>query len=416
MERAYAKLIKRFILLFIVVTFLALTGCWDKQELEERAYVIAMGIDKNKQDEKFIDVTFQIANPQVGSSASGDEANEPPSDIVTITATDISAAKELAHTIVTRRVSFRHLETLIVSEEFARSEMSHNVIASTIIEPEVRHSMKVIVSKENVREFIDANRPKLETRPHKYYQFMHERWRDVGYAPDADLNRYFQRLNGELYLAAYATAEKTNQEPVVNGYTAGEVPQKGGDPVQMSGSAVFRYGKMLGTLSGAETRISLFLREKAFMRNAFSTFTDPLKKNFTISARILEMQAPKVKLHLENEPIEIDVTVSVRLQMMSDLSLTNYSTNAKNQQILRESVQDQLKEKTEALIKKTQEEFEAEPFMWHLVARRQFKTWQEYKDFNWEEKYRNANVNVTYNVEIANFGEQGEPATLGKKD
>lgn len=407
--------IKKFFLLCAVTSLFVLTGCWDKQELEERAYVVVIGIDKHEK-ENFIEVTFQIANPQVGSSARGDEANEPPSEIITLSAPDISAAKELANSIVTRRMSFRHLQTLIVGEELARSDFHHRVMSSMIIEQETRRAISYIVSKEPAKAFIHANKPMLETRPHKYYQYMRERWEDVGFVPDANLNRYFQRLGGELFLTAYATTEKLNSEPKNEGYSAGELPQQGGDPVQMLGSAVFQYGKMIGTLSGRETRISLALREKAISRNAQDTFIDPLRENFPITARITSVQPPRIKIDLSKSPIDIDVSLQVRLQMMSDLSLTNYSTNAKNQNILKRSLREQLTKRTLDMIEKTQNEFKAEPFLWHLKTRRQFKTIQSFEAFDWEEKYQNANVKVHYNVEIANFGEQTKPAKLRKPE
>lgn len=404
---------KKLSFLCVVTALFVLTGCWDKKELEERAYVVVVGLDKHE-TENYVEVTFQIANPQVGSSARGDEADEPPSEIITITATDISNAKELANSVVSRRMSFRHLETLIVGEELARSDLHHHVISSMIIEPEVRHSMSFIVSKEPAKQFIYANKSALETRPHKYFQYMRERWEDVGYVPDANLNRYFQRLGGELFLAAYATAEKLNNEPTNRGYTAGEVPQQGGDPVQMIGSAVFQYGKMKGTLSGRETRIVLALREKATSRDAQDTFVDPLRENYPITAQITVVEPPKVKLNLKQNPVDIDVSLQVRLKFTSDLSLTDYSTNIKNQNILKKSLQEQMTKRTMETIKKTQDEFQSDPFLWHLKARRHFRTIQAFEEFDWEETYRNANVSVHYNVEIANFGEQTKPAKLRK--
>ncbi len=405
---------KRLVYAFTVSSLFLLSGCWDKAELEEQAYVVVMGLDQHEEDENAVKVTFQIANPQVGSSARGDEADEPPSDIVTLVASDVAIAKEQVHAIVTRKISFRHLATLIVSEKLARSDQHHQLIASLIIDPEVRHAMSFIVSKEEAKDFIHANKPRLETRPHKYFQFMRERWREIGYVPDSNLNRYFQRLGGELFLAAYATAEKNNAQQPRKGYLAGELPQEGGDPVQIIGSAVFRYGKMIGTLNGRETRTALFLREQSFVRNAMETFTDPLNEKFEISARIIEAYDPDIKLNLKKNPIEIDVTIPVRLQMVSDLSLTDYSTNLKNQTRLKKSIQKQLEKRTMEMIKKTQEEYQSEPFLWYLNARRHFRTLKEYEAFNWSEKYKNAKVSVQYEVEIANFGEQTKPAKLRK--
>lgn len=403
---------KQIFFLYAVATLFLLTGCWDKMELEDRAYVVVLGIDKSE-DENYVDITFQIANPQVGSSATGDESMlEPPSDIVTITAIDVAAAKDLVNSIVTRRVSFRHLQTLVIGEDLARTEQSHHIVSSAIIEPEIRHSMSFIVSKEPAQQFINNNKPAMETRPHKYYDFMRRRWKELGFVPDANLNRYFQRQFGELFLAVYATTEKTNEEPTDEGYTSGDLPQQGGDPVQMVGSAVFKYGKMIGTITGRDTKITLALRDRSGIRSGLETFQDPINANYPISVRMFQVSNPDVKLSLHKNPIQIDVTMPVRLEVVSDLSLTNYSTNMKNQQILKESLKKQLEEKTLESIQKMQEEFKAEPYLWHLKARKKFWTLKEFEDYKWEEKFADANVTVNYEVEIANFGEQTKPAKL----
>ena len=48
-----------------------LTGCWDKEEVEDNAYVIGLGLDKSEKSDKMIKITMLIANPEVGSMQGG---------------------------------------------------------------------------------------------------------------------------------------------------------------------------------------------------------------------------------------------------------------------------------------------------------------------------------------------------------
>lgn len=220
------KLLKLFFLLLPVS--LILVGCWDKSELEERGYAVVIGIDKSEKDH-MVDVTFQIENPQVGSSSLATAPNEPPSDIITITATDILSAKELANSIVSRQIDLSQVETIIVGETFAKSDYFHHIMASSMRDPEVRRKIIMIVSKESARKFINNNHSKMETRPHKYYAFMSDRWKDTGFVPISDLNRYFQRSSNALFLAIYATSERDERfRESSDNYKAGQVPQKEG--------------------------------------------------------------------------------------------------------------------------------------------------------------------------------------------
>ena len=69
-------------------------------------------------------------------------------------------------------------------------------------------------------------------------------------------------------------------------YLAGQVPKKGGDPVQLMGSAVFKEGKMIGKLTGEETRIANLLDNTQDIGDLFSSFADPLNKKYKIGVRI----------------------------------------------------------------------------------------------------------------------------------
>ena len=230
----------------------------------------------------------------------------------------------------------------------------------------------------------------------------------------SDLNQYLQRLTGQLYLAIYATAEK-NEEVRKNedDYVAGQVPQKGGDPVQMMGSAVFKEGKMIGTLTGQETKMALLLRHKSLSNHAIRSFPDPFEKDFRISAQIMMNGNTKVKMDTKTDTPDVKVTVPLKIQIFSNPSITNYTTNLKNQETLKQSIEKELEKIAMEVIKKTQEEFEGEPFMWYLEARRQFWTLDEYKKYNWEKKYKDAKVDVNFDVTIESLGTQLKPDAIG---
>ncbi|AOV07288.1 spore gernimation protein GerC [Sporosarcina ureilytica] len=395
---------------------LLLSSCGDKLELEQYAYVVVIGLDINEDDERLIDVTFQIANPQVGSSSAGEAPNEPASDIVTFTTSDLLSAKELANSVITRELNFDHLKTIIVGEKLAKNELFHHTIASAMFDPQMRLENSLIVSKEKAQEFIQANKPELETRPHKYYFYMEQRWINTGLVPISDLNRYFQRMSGELFLANYATADK-NEKLKWNedDYIAGQIPQKSGDPVQMIGAAVFKNGKMVGVLTGEETRMALFLRTKSLSHFITQSFPDPINDDYRISVQIMMNGKTKVKLDLKTDLPKVNVTVPVKVQVFSNNSLANYTTNLRNQQKLKQAIKEDLEKSAMDLIKKTQEEFRSEPFSWYLNARQQFWTIDEYYKYNWVEKYANAIVHVEFDVIIESLGPQIKPEVIKDK-
>lgn len=408
------KVIK--VVMTLIMSTLLLCGCWDKLELEEQAYVVVLGLDLT--EEKLVKITFQIANPQVGSTDKSTAPNEPPSDTVTFTAPDVLSAKELANSVVTRKLSFAHLRTLVIGEELARSQLLSRIIGSALRDPELRREINVIVSREKSYEFIHNNKPKLETRPHKYYAFMQQRWRDTGHVPYATLNRYLQRVHGELFLTIYGTTERLAVKPKANEdeYAAGEIPQIAGDPVQIMGSAVLKNGVMIGTLTGEETRQALLLRKKTLNHVFVNSYPDPIKKDSRVTVRLIKNGISKIKIDVKQDPPAVDVNVPIKAQVLSIPSSINYITDVEKQGMLTKLLKAELVKQSNHIIAKSQREFKGEPFVWYLEARKQFWTLEEYNKYDWEKKFTTAKVNVNFDVKLESFGKQLKPQRIEKKE
>lgn len=390
------------------------SGCADRIELEKLAHVVVIGLDLT--EDQFIQVTFQIANPQVGTTDRSQAEGEAPSDIVSVIATDVMTAKELANTIIPRKINFSHLQTLIISSKLAQTDKFHPVVASMIRQPEIRREMNMIITREEAREFIKKNKPRMETRPHKYYEFMMAQWETLGGVPLSTLNDYMKDLSGELYLAIFATTERV-EKPLFKfeqHYRAGEVPVEDADPVQMLGTVVIREGRMVGTLTGEETRYALMLNKTGRSRSFLSSFPDPYDKEERVTVRLLKKDAPRLKIDVSEDIPKIDIELELRVQLLSIQSLTNYVTNIQKQKVLEQSIEEKLEQETMKFIRRTQEEFRGEPFDWHQEARKKFWTWKDFEQYDFQSKYPLAEVKVNYIVEIESFGKQFTPPTLGR--
>lgn len=390
-----------------------LTGCWDSYELEEQAYVVAIGIDKGGNDN--INVTFQIANPQVGSSDRANADNEPPYEIITLSAPDKISARDLANISVSRRITFSHSKNFIISEEIAKSDMLISFFEAMIRDPQMPRNVGLIISKEKASEFISNNNPKLETRPHKHYEFMGERYKETGLVPISTISKFIQRTEEDAggFLAIYATIGKT--DPKTDGredkYEAGEVDTKGGNPIQMIGSAVLKEGRMIGSLTGEETRLTLLMRPHTKANRWFATYPDPIENGKHITTRLIQTKRPKIDVNISKDIPKIDVEVPITYQLLLIRSFIDY---VENQEILEKAIEEYLDKAAKELIEKSQKELEADIFQWSLAARKEFLSIPEWDEYNWMEKFPESEVNVHFDVTITEFGEQLEPIDLEK--
>ncbi|QGH32608.1 Ger(x)C family spore germination protein [Gracilibacillus salitolerans] len=407
-------------LLFLIFLIL-LTGCYDRIELEQQSYVMAIGIDTTDQKGIYA-FTYQIANPEVGSAAGQGGSDEPPTEIVTVNGADILSATYTANSFVSKQITLDHTKIITVSEELARDEDFLRVVQSASRSPQIRRGVQLVVTKENASDFINNNKPLMEKRPHKYYQFMLDRAVQTGIIPEATLHRFFQITEGDadLFLAIYATTEssedKTNTTRTEDQYIAGEIPQIGGSPTQFMGSAVFKEGQMIDILNGEETRLAQMLDNTLEMDSYIATIPDPLMPDFRISYNYAQKEDPNINVNYhKDKPTEIEVKIPFQVEVIAIPSLIRYSQNKEFEHILKKSITRRLEDKTEALIKKSQEEFKSDPFYWSLYVRKHFKDVKDYEKADWNKKiYPIAQISVNYQLDKLEYGKMIDDSKLDK--
>ncbi|MDQ0242892.1 Ger(x)C family germination protein [Bacillus fengqiuensis] len=406
--------------IFLTFSFLmvvVLSGCWDKQELDELGFVMAIGLDEGAHGK--IDATFQIANPEVGTSLLGSPPpDEKPQEVLTVTAPDFLSARNTANAFTSRRLTFSQTQALIISEELARKKEFINVIYSAIRERELRKEISIVITKEKAQDFIRKDKPKIDTRPHKYYRLMIERARETGFAPESDVLGYLQTTeeDADLFLAMYATTENEERESgsrYEDEYLAGEIPRKGGIPGQFIGSAVFKQGKMIGTLTGEETRMALILDETMKIKEMFATYEDPIDKKHRVITRITSSDDLTFKMKLTKNNPQINVKVPMTIEILGIPSLINYSTDLKKQKRLKKSIEDAITKRMNEFVEETQQRFKGEPFHWALVAQRHFLRMEEYESFDWMKTYPNMDIDVDVDIILTEFGQQIQTPELG---
>ncbi|WP_223589146.1 Ger(x)C family spore germination protein [Neobacillus bataviensis] len=385
-----------------------LTGCWDREELEDKAYVIGLGLDRSKHEGKII-VTMLLANPEVGSMQGGGGSTEKPREIISFNANDFIAAKGTANAIISRNISYDLLKIIVVSEDFAKDKDFISTISDVLKDKEIRLNSYLAVSKEKAKAYFKKNHPKMETRPHKYFQYMIDHGVDNGLIPDSTLFRFFTAYERgtELFLAMNTSAE-VGKNPNVKGedeYIAGQVDATGElDDTQFIGSAVFKKGVMIGKLTGQETRIVNILDDTTNIKDILVDIPDPFsdkKKQF--AARIMKTEDNKVKMNLKGSKPQIFITIPVKIEIMSNPSMVDY-TKKKNQRILKKQIAKHIKKVDEDLFKKAQTQLKGVPFPLALYARKYFGTIPEYKKFNWNKSFLNAEIKVNSDIEIVDFG------------
>ncbi|MFS0600425.1 Ger(x)C family spore germination protein [Peribacillus frigoritolerans] len=403
--------LSKYIYLFFFM--LLLSGCWDQKRIEESAYVVAIGLDKAEEEGK-VTITYLISNPEYGSQQGGGTTNEPPQEIISFQTNDLITSKNTANAVIAKEITYDLLSVMIVSEDLAKDEDFARWMYDATKDREISRRTSLIITKEKASKFLTENKPKQETRAHKYFNNILKHGIKTGFIPKSDLYRYFKIMeeDADLFLAVYGTTETKDQkrsDGEEDQFIAGEFHHEGKtNKTQFLGSAVFKEGKMIGKLTGEETRHAVTLNDTYNISDFYTTYPDPFDKKYRIATRIKKIKNNDVKMRIKNGVPTIDVTIPLYVEVLSDHSMVNYAKNSEKRNQLKKYLEKKISNKSNHLITKTQEKFKGDPFGWSLIARKHFTTIPEYEKFGWMKSYPDMKVKVTVKIRFGEFGRQSE--------
>ncbi|MFC4770297.1 Ger(x)C family spore germination protein [Effusibacillus consociatus] len=180
------------LLITALLTVSLLTGCWDRVEIEQRGFVMAIGIDmipKQEEEQKIsLALTYQIAVPakiQTGAGGreggGGEQGGKPYVNMTTEGDTLFETVRIMA-TRSSRSLFFEHVKLVLIGEEVARSGYLNRVIDFLLRDHEMRRRMKVIVVKGEARKALDVM-PKQERMTSEYLESLTENTKKTARMP-----------------------------------------------------------------------------------------------------------------------------------------------------------------------------------------------------------------------------------------
>ncbi|MCC3356635.1 Ger(x)C family spore germination protein [Bacillus sp. REN16] len=403
----------------IFTTLLVLAGCWDMEEIDQRAYVLGIGLDKS--DVKgFLQITYLISNPEAGSTQQGGGSNEPSHEIITLNASSFIQSENLANAVIAKAITYDILDFFVVSEELARDKDFIRFFYDATKDRDVRRDSKLIITKEKASTFIEQNKPKLETRRHEYFETIFKNASKIGFIPTSEINNFFRitEADADLFISAYATTEQDKNTAKKNedeDFIAGKMKVTGKtNPAQFLGSAVFKEGQMIGKLSVQETRITKMLHKSMEKPSFLVTLPDPFMKDYWITSRFSQIKKPQITVDVSGHPPKIKVNLPINADILTDHSMVNYADQEKKREELKVHITKGFEKRINDYVQRTQEEFKADPFGFSFVARKHFLTIPEWENYDWMRSYPDADIRVNVEITFGEFGRQSKLPTYEK--
>ncbi len=430
-------------LVVLAVLTLSHTACYDQIELEDIAFVQALGFDKHPDG---LLTTFQIGIPShlrlPGTSTPGPGAHYAAFSVVTKTALE---ALDLASLNLGRTLSLVHMQLILFGEELAQSDIRATIQATDRFR-EIRGTALVAVARGKATDILRVNNSPLEISPTKFLQTLSLQSADTGLFPITRLTVGFANLlesSSQSPSCPVMALAQDYEPPEKEGQGGGEtpdpsleyppapeidqdikpedipkqaldsqgnptdvlgdeIPKLGGGPVVMMGTAAFSGGKLMGYLTGEETRAMLMLTGD-FKRGAY-VIPDPQKPDdpqYSLGVDI-KTSGTKIKAKRQGDKIEIDILVNLTITYLSIKTQADYS-DPRLTPVVEKAVGDYIKGTIDRTVSKAQS-MGADVFGLGNKVKRTFLTWPEFRDFRWLDKFAEATINTTVKANVHRYG------------
>jgi spore germination protein KC len=379
------KLLKRFLFICLIISFTVMnTSCWNYKDVERLNIVMGFAIDKDVKSNEYV-LTAEMARPE-----SGQNMAKYNSDLFQSRGSTIYEAVRGLISRAGKKTYWAHTSIGILSKAVVSEDLSP-VLDLFYRDPEVRGTMRMLVSKrETAKEIFEIDHNPSELRTTKLDYIMEN---------EKSISKYPKTEYKDL-VENFASKEKAILIPMV------DVKMEDGKAVpEINGSAVLRYDRVTGYLTGDETQYALWVMGE--LKGGLLVVRNIAGTNSNISFEIYKNKT-KVKPDYKNNELRMNVHV------ITTVDIGEVSGNipfSKEEDItkLKESAQKNLKDNLEYITKKMQLEYKSDIFNFgNRVERQEPKLWKKLME-NWNEELANLPVDITVDLLIKGSALTSQP-------
>lgn len=400
------KKLKHTLLLFLILTvsLFGLSGCYNEQNIDHLAYVVAIGFDIGNNNN--LKLSFQISVPG-GSGESGSSSQSDSSIITTVECSTFDSGVNLLNSYLSKQSNLSHCKILVFSEEFASKGISETLF-TLMNKVEIRPDCSVLVSRCNAEYFLKNSKPVLEKLSARYYEIAPISSEYTGYTQSVTLSKFFSDYT-DTFQTCYAILgginssdthdssflESSGEKDSSN--KANETLIQGKTNIENMGLAVFKGDKLVGELDGIETICHLII--SSTLNSCVINIPSPFEENKTISLKVRLVKDTKNKAKLVNGSAYITSNVTLEARILTMDENSKYLSSEEISK-LEKALNSYLTTKFYDYLYKVSKELNSDidGFGKHVVQN--FLTMDDWKNYNWLENFKNSFFEVTVNTAV----------------
>ncbi|HWI62359.1 MAG TPA: Ger(x)C family spore germination protein [Symbiobacteriaceae bacterium] len=391
----------------LLLLSLLITGCWDRTELEDRAYVMLLGIDTGETSS--LAVTAMLAlTPSLTPSIMGgivQPGRRMASALMTVEAETVTQAMQILNGMTSRRVDLRQVRAALFGEALARQGIAE-VVSELIRSPDARETMLVSLAQGRAETVLRTIKPVSEINPARMVEGIGMQAKYLHLAPPVRLHQFATRMSvGGIDPVLPVLAVNTN--PLGDGGEApapsagpGELKRVSENPIDFVGTAIFRGDELTGTLTIDETQMLLALRGE--MGKAYFSVFDPVQTSRQASLRLHQENLPQYRTAMIGNRPAVTVRILFEGEVLASPTGIDYSQEADRKRLER-SIATYTERTIQQLVGKLTV-WEADPVGFGLKFRRQFSTTPAWDAFSWPDRVSTMAVKVTVDARVRRYG------------
>lgn len=396
-----------FIITTSIIFLYAFSASYRSENIDQLDYAVAISVD-NLPDSDNLEVSFEFTDSGTYSVNSSSEDSEP--IINTVVAPSVSSAINIINAYVGKQLNLSHCKVIVFSQEFAKkgilSEVSY-LMNSTQIRP----TTNIIIANNNAKEYLENSISSLEQVLTKYYEIFPSSSEYTGYTSNILLGEFYESLinkdsgsvtmQGKISNISNQNNETSNNTSTNNTTEDLIIPDEsiveGDRGTENIGLCVFKDDKYVGDLSALETLCYSLLEDE--VDNFLVSIDNPFYENQKIDISVDSLSSSSIDVDTSGENPIINIKINLRAKTLTGQDKLDYS-DTKTLKQLNSSLKDYLSSQITNYLYKTSREYKSDINQFYRVARRKFTTITDFENYNWEQKYENAEFNVEINSDI----------------
>jgi spore germination protein KC len=371
-------------LLVLLPSIIILSGCWDRTEINDLAFVLTTGVDLEKDGKIRFTVMVPLPGQMGGATGGGGgTAGEKSYYIDSEVGETFTDAFGKLQKRMSRRMNLAHRRTLLVGEELAKSGI-RDLFDAPPRNPENRMTTYLIVTKGKAYEMMQAT-PKFERFPSeairelvKSRAVMDINLKDMGVALSSP---------GLDPVAVYMAVKESEKS---------EKPSK---EVEVKGYVQFKDAKMVGTL---EDESALGLTWARGKENIIGIITLPIDKEHMISAKIYNTRT-NIQIQLINQQAHFTIEVKAKAKLSEDRSYYDLSQTQKSIKV-ESDISNYIKKAIQSVIDKSIKNNADSVHLGTVLWRNYPDEWKRQFEKDWPQGLKNAQVDIHVQTELTDTG------------